>query len=136
MLVVKPTSMNQANLLKINLLLATCLIFYIDSFSQTSWRGTSSTSWNTAANWTNGVPTAAVDAIIGDASILTTRYPTISNTATCKSLTIGGAYTAKLTANKNLTVLGSITLNANGTLIQGNHNVISAQGNWTMSGTY
>src|SRR5258706_3345757 len=33
--------------------------------AQTSWKGTTSTSWSIASNWTNVVPTANVDAIIG-----------------------------------------------------------------------
>ena len=44
----------------------------------------------TFTNWTAGVPTSAVDAIIGDANFTGINQPTISATATCKSLTIGG----------------------------------------------
>ncbi|MBU1297533.1 MAG: hypothetical protein KKG06_08325 [Bacteroidetes bacterium] len=33
-----------------------------------SWRGITSANWATASNWTNGVPTATVDAVIGDAN--------------------------------------------------------------------
>ena len=121
---------------KVWLLAILICIFNTALFSQTSWRGTTSNSWATASNWTNGVPTATVDAIIGDASISSARYPTISATATCKSLTIGGAFTVKLTVSKNLTVAGSVTINTNGTLQQNKNTTISVQGNWTNTGTY
>ncbi len=116
------------------LLLAALITFISVSYGQTSWRGTTSTSWSTASNWTNGVPTATTDVIIGDANV--TRYPTINLTATCKNLTIGGSFAVMLTATKNITVTGNLLINANGTLKQGNTNVITLQGNWTNNGAY
>ena len=34
--------------------------------AQTSWKGTVSTDWTAAGNWTAGVPNSTLDAIIGD----------------------------------------------------------------------
>src|SRR4051812_43024493 len=82
----------------------------------TSWKGSTSTSWTTATNWTNGVPTASVDAIIGDANFTTNNQPTISQTASCKSLTIGGTKAATLTVNYGLTINSNLIINTNGTL--------------------
>jgi len=44
----------------------------------TSWRGTTSTDWSGAANWTAGVPTSAVDAIIGDVNFTGANQPSIT----------------------------------------------------------
>lgn len=38
------------------------------ALNQTSWIGSISTDWSTAGNWDNGVPTAAVEAVIGAGS--------------------------------------------------------------------
>lgn len=104
--------------------------------AQTSWKGTSSTSWSNANNWTNGVPNATTDAIIGDANFTGSSQPTISSSATCKSLTIGGGSKAStLTVNRSLTVSGSVLINSNGTISNGAY-TITLTGNWTKNGTY
>src|SRR4051812_37388548 len=81
-------------------------------FAQTSWKGTTSTDWSTASNWTNGVPSSTVDAILGDANFTGARQPTFTVTSTCKSLTIGGAVATTLSVNKTLTAYGNITINS------------------------
>ncbi|AMR26236.1 hypothetical protein A0257_03420 [Hymenobacter psoromatis] len=75
---------------------------FISTFSlpvptSTSWLGTAlgglNTDWYTAANWSNGVPTSVLEAIVPTG---TTPYPVIaSGSAAAKSLTIGS--TASLT---------------------------------------
>jgi hypothetical protein len=109
-------------------------IFSISN-AQTSWKGSSGNAWNLAANWTNGVPTTSLDAIIGDANFTGGTQPVVTATASCKSLTIGGSVTSNLTVNKNLTVAGNITLNSNGTLTHKGTSV-TLTGNWSNSGTY
>jgi hypothetical protein len=108
------------------------------TYSQTSWIGVTSTNWNTATNWTSGVPSATVDVIIGDANFTGGFQPKLTATSVCKSLTIGsGAILSTLTIAKNITVSGNITIGANGTIL---HNVanttITLKGNWTKTGTY
>ena len=105
------------------------------SFSQTSWKGTSSTAWTNAANWTAGVPTSTVDAILGDANFTGPNQPSVNNVGNCKSITIGGAISTTLTAAKNLNVSGNILINANGTVNQGKA-TISLTGSWTNNGSY
>jgi fibronectin-binding autotransporter adhesin len=109
--------------------------------ASTSWTGTVSTSWSTSGNWTNGVPTATLDVIIGDASFTGTFQPTLSASKnTCLSLTIGNA--AKVSTlslsnnNKNLTVLGNITIGANGSILQSAKSTLKLTGNWVKNGTY
>ena len=126
--------MKQPKPKKLCLLAASCLLLCFQCFSQTSWRGTTSTSWATASNWSNGVPTATVDAVIGDQVM--TRQPSITASATCKSLTIGGAFAATLTDNKNLTISGSLVINSNGIFKPGKNTSVSVLGNWTNSGTF
>jgi fibronectin-binding autotransporter adhesin len=104
-------------------------------FSQTSWKGTISTSWSTAGNWTAGVPTATIDAMIGDASFTGANQPTISSTATCKSLTIGGTKTSTLTISRGLTISGNLLINANGAISQGGYS-LTLKGNWQNGGVY
>ncbi len=108
--------------------------------AQTSWKGTSSTAWSTAANWTAGVPTAGIDAIIGDVNFTGTNQPNISSTAVCRSLTLGaGTLASILTISTSFTVSGNITIGANGRISHtstSSSRVISLSGNWTNSGVY
>ena len=107
------------------------------AFSQTSWRGVTSTSWTTTSNWTGGVPSATSDVIVGDANFTGAFQPTISSAITIKSLQLGsGVKASVLNVTRNLTVNGNITIGANGTLIHtGNRNLILT-GNWSNTGTY
>ncbi|MBJ6110911.1 T9SS type A sorting domain-containing protein, partial [Hymenobacter sp. BT523] len=54
--------------------------------TQVVWNGSVSTDWYTAANWTGGLPTATLDALIPAGA---PRYPLIAaGTATAKTLTL------------------------------------------------
>jgi hypothetical protein len=108
----------------------------------TSWKGNGTTAWNTASNWTNGIPNSGVDAIIGDENMVGTTQPTINTTsASCNNLTIGnGTVVATLTTgNNNLSVSGNVTIGANGTLTHSatsGTRILSVSGNWIQTGTY
>jgi|ERR1017187_3137746 hypothetical protein len=85
------------------------------AMAQTSWKGTSSTTWGTFANWTAGVPTASLDAIIGDANFTGANQPNSSSTSVCRSLTLGtGTKVSTLTISRGMTVSGNVTIGANG----------------------
>ena len=104
--------------------------------AQTSWRGTVNNSWSTAGNWTAGVPTATVDAIIGDASFTGANQPDLSARSACKSLTIGtGSKVCTLRVDKSFTVSGNLTIGPNGTITHAGR-TLSVVGNWTNSGAY
>jgi fibronectin-binding autotransporter adhesin len=121
---------------KLYFCLAFMLLFSIRTFAQsTSWKGTTSTSWNNSANWTNGIPSATLNAILGDANFTGPSQPTVSSTATAKSITVGGVVACTLTVNKGLTVSGDILINSNGTITSGGQ-TITLTGNWTKAGTY
>ena len=97
------------------------LLFGFQTLGQTStsWTGAISTSWFSASNWTNGVPNAITDAIIGDASFTGTFQPVISlNGAYCKSVQIGEAVPATLTLtnNRSMTFNGDVIIHPNGAL--------------------
>lgn len=114
------------------------LVSFGPALAQTSWTGTQSTDWNIAANWTNGVPTADIDAIIGDLNFTGLNHPTISTSVSCKSLTLGaGAVNATLTINvfDDLSVLGNITIGLLGTLVH-KASTITLTGNWSNQGSY
>ncbi len=110
----------------------------VNLVAQTSWKGTNDTNWKNAANWTSGVPSAAVDAIIGDANFTGTFQPVLTGTAACNSLTIGaGSKVSSLSISKNITISGNLTIGSIGTVL---NNVsafkITIKGNWTNSGVY
>jgi hypothetical protein len=74
--------------------------------SSTTWTGTTSTDWNTATNWTAGVPTADMDAILPASAV---RSPLIaSGMAAARGLTIGGPVTQ---TGGTLDVRGDLTNN-------------------------
>ncbi|MBW8687426.1 T9SS type A sorting domain-containing protein [Chitinophaga rhizophila] len=104
---------------------------------QTSWRGTVSTVWNDANNWTAGIPTASIDAVIGDAAFTGSFQPTISSvTAACRALTlVAGAKSPVLTVAKGLTVSGTLT-NGSGCTISHRGVTITVKGDFINNGTY
>ncbi len=109
---------------KLNILFFILIILTLNSINckvafatSTSWKGITSTSWATSTNWTNGVPSSTVDAVIGDASFTGAYQPSISATSTVYNLTIGnGSIASTLTTTKKLTVSGSLLIGSNGTL--------------------
>ena len=103
--------------------------------ASTSWKGTTSTSWSTSSNWTNGVPTSSVDAILGDASFTGGNQPSVNATSTALSLTVGGSVATTLSiSSRSLTVSGNITINSNGTISMSG-STLSLTGNWSNSGS-
>lgn len=116
-------------LLGINILLLSAR-----SVAQTSWKGVTSTNWHTASNWTNGVPTAALNAFVGDANFTGSFQPTITAAAVAKSLTVGGATVATLTIDNAFTV-GDVGINPNGT-IANTTITVTVNGNWNNNGTF
>jgi fibronectin-binding autotransporter adhesin len=102
----------------------------------TSWKGTVNTNWSASANWTNGVPTATTDAIIGDAHFTGPYQPNLSSVSTCRSLTIGNeTIAAELTTDRVFTIEGDLIIGSNGSLKHTN-NSITLKGNWTNNGSY
>jgi fibronectin-binding autotransporter adhesin len=108
------------------------LLLPLLTMGQTSWKGTTSTSWSTASNWTAGVPTSTVDAVIGDASFTGTHQPTVNVSSTCKSLTVTSGI---LTQSKSLTVAGNLTIAASGRINQAGV-TLTVKGNWINNGIY
>lgn len=98
--------------------LAFLLVFLFGAFSQlfgqtNTWDGSSSTSWNTAANWSlNLVPTAAHNVIIPNGITATI---TVNAVAVCASFTINGggtANTVSISGTNSLTVTNGISIGA------------------------
>ncbi|NNJ56590.1 MAG: hypothetical protein HKP14_10670, partial [Bacteroidia bacterium] len=115
------------------------LLFSVDAYSQsTSWIGTANFNWTDASNWTNGVPTQNLHAIIGDANFTGSNQPTLnSGTLKCKSLTIGsGTKSSTLTISRNLIVYGDLTIGSNGTINHNTRRLITLNGDWINNGTY
>lgn len=107
-------------------------------FSQTAWRGTVSTAWEVAGNWSAGVPTATSTVTIGDVNY--TNQPTISSTVTIATLTFNSARACTLTlgAGGSLTITGNVsgTWTANQThLISVGTQTVNVNGTLTMGST-
>lgn len=93
----------------------TFIIMFIagqEIFGQTNtWDGSSSTNWNTAANWSlNQVPTSAHDVIIPN-----NNNVTINTAAVCASFTINSGNRANnitISGSNSLTVTNGITIGA------------------------
>ncbi|WP_205514571.1 T9SS type A sorting domain-containing protein [Longitalea arenae] len=118
-----------------------CQIIYEDksvvlvctSNPPTTWTGAVNTDWNTAGNWTAGVPTATLDAVIPDV----VNDPIISATAgVAKSVTVmpeGSltiANTGSLTINGDLGqgIINKGTVQNNGIITIGNVSVLAMNG--------
>ena len=120
----------------LSILLLSVLLSTTQSFSQsTSWKGTTSANWNVATNWTNGIPDATKDVILGDANFTGINQPKVNVAGSCKSVTIGGTVATTLTMTRALTMSGNFTINANGTVIHPAATNYLA-GNFTNNGTY
>jgi len=99
---------------------AAILVLSINS-SLNTWTGTTSSSWNTASNWSFGsVPVSGSGVIIGTAAY----SPQLNNNVTIGSITFQG--TGSLSA-------GAYNLNVTGDIIQSGTSVIS--GNVVMNGS-
>src|ERR1700741_1634195 len=97
-----------------------------------TWKGSTSTDWNTASNWSpTGVPTASDFVSIG--SITFTNQPTIASfeTAYASFITFGTTKTATLTLNGSLTVTGNIALSSSATFSMSNSAVLTLGGNFS-----
>ena len=129
---------NSGSYFEIILIVFLFIVLVKTSFAQTAtWDGSSSTDWNTAANWsTNAVPTSSNDVIIPDV----TNDPILgSSSDECHNLTIqsGGVLTSNNGSYKLTTA--SITVNDGGSLVISNGEVESSgdadfSGDLTMSG--
>src|SRR5687768_1050514 len=123
---------------------ATCLAGFLTAsflfitafvYSQTSWTGATSNTWNKAGNWSNGIPTATTDVVIGDGSFTGSFQPSISAAAYCRNLQLGGTKASTLDISKNFTITGNLTVSGNGSVAH-TRATITIQGNWTNNGTY
>ncbi|TAF59467.1 MAG: hypothetical protein EAZ58_13655, partial [Flavobacterium sp.] len=94
------------------LLFAVLLVVQL-GFGQTTWTGTTNTNWNTASNWTAGVPDA-LDAV------------TIPNVTNKPIISVAGAVCASLTINNALGTPNTLTINTSGTLVVSGNITISA----------
>ena len=111
------------------------MMFFTGSAQTTSWKGITSTAWATATNWTNGIPSATVSAILGDANFTGAFQPKITAAATSLNLTIGGTVTTTLTVSSTITISGNLLINSGSTIAQ-TASTMSLVGNWTNNGTY
>ena len=102
-------------------------------FAQTTWTGNVSAVWTNAANWTSGVPTALVEAIIPDV----TNDPVIGDaTAAARSVTLQPGSVLTIDSGARLTLNGSTvqalfnegTVHNNGTVTIGNTYTVGSSG--------
>ncbi len=78
------------------------------TISSTTWTGTTNTDWNTAANWSNGIPNNQFTVSIPNLA----NQPIINNTSLIiGNLTIDASSSLTINAGKGLTVSGNLTNN-------------------------
>ncbi|HNP53579.1 MAG TPA: hypothetical protein PKK69_03135, partial [Ferruginibacter sp.] len=105
------------------------------SAQSTSWKGTVSANWSVAANWSNGVPDATKDVVIGDASFTGAFQPKVNAVGYCKSITVGSSVAANLTLTRNLYVSGDFTIASTGAVAHPG-STLFLSGNWVNQGSY
>ena len=81
-------------------------VFSVTASTTTTWNGTTS-AWETASNWDNGLPTATTDVVIPNIG----SDPIISSgtTALTNNLTINSSTSLTINAENSLTVSGDLT---------------------------
>jgi len=97
-----------------------------------TWKGATSTDWNTASNWSPaGVPAMSDAVSIGVVTF--TNQPTVSSgeTVYAASITFGTTKTVTLTLSGAMTVPGNITLATGGTFSMTNTGVLTLAGNFS-----
>ncbi|WP_443938096.1 T9SS type A sorting domain-containing protein [Pedobacter sp. MW01-1-1] len=116
------------------------ILFGDQSYAATKyWKGTTSTAWNTAANWQGGVPAVNDDVVIGD-DYYTGNYAPIfpaGSTLTIKSLTFGSSVSVRFTVNGALTVTNNVLQQSNNESILSSNNFnasILGSGSLTVNG--
>ena len=77
----------------------------LPAFAQTSWKGTTNSDWNTATNWSAGVPTATSDVTI----------PNVTNKPIIGAATTALVKSVEVQSGAVLTISSSATLAVNGT---------------------
>ena len=96
-----------------------------------TWTGNGANElWSTVGNWDTAVPTAATTAVFNNTGGNSNKNVTITNGATCLSLTCTG-YTGRMNFANNLTVATNVTLGA-GMTTSGSAN-ISKTGTGTLT---
>ncbi len=101
----------------------------------TVWTGGTSSDWNTAGNWDNGIPSNANTVQIPDVS--PNPFPIIDNTSgdgDAASLTIFTGASLTINDNRTLTVVEELT--NDGTLTITGTGSISVGDSWTNNGTF
>ncbi|WP_169303410.1 T9SS type A sorting domain-containing protein [Pedobacter cryophilus] len=80
----------------------------------TTWLGTTSANWNTASNWSNGVPTSTVKAVIGNAIQYPSNVPT-SNAASVIEVASGSTLNLPQNFYSPLGIINNGSVNITGT---------------------
>lgn len=80
----------------------------------TTWTGTTSTNWNTASNWTNGIPSSTVKAVIANAAQYPSNPPTSGTAAAAIEISSGSTLTLPSTFYTSSGIINNGTINISG----------------------
>lgn len=80
----------------------------------TTWLGTTSTNWTTASNWSNGVPTSDVKAVIANASQYPSNPPTSGSAAAAIEIASGSTLTLPSSFYTPNGIINNGTINISG----------------------
>ena len=125
------------------LMLPVACLFTATSDAQSTWVGTTNTTWSTATNWVPGVPAPGAAVTIADATTNSTLN--LDSPSSIGLLTFGTTgtritnFTINTQAANQLTLAGGVT--ANGTwpttaaLTMRGHYIVSAPQSWSVAGS-
>jgi hypothetical protein len=125
------------HLLKNSLILLSLLAFANLSMAATIvWKGTTSSAWNNASNWTGGIPGAGDDVTIG-VTAYTGVDPVVTASTTVKSITFGPNNAGNTAKPISLTVNGAgVVLTVSTTITQNYSAGTAGSSHSTSYGTY
>lgn len=69
-----------------------------------TWTGNTSTAWEEAANWTNGVPCVSTAVVVPAGRM---RYPVVNNNTAVKTVTAAPGSTVNVSPGINITINGN-----------------------------
>ena len=113
------------------------LSFSVALFAQTtSWTGRLNEQWDDAENWTMGVPTDSVVAVLGDSCFTGGFEPIVSSSSRCKALLLDSLVPLTLTVANELFVQGDLYIVSVHDSLRHTAAKLTVRGNWFNKGVY
>ena len=109
------------------------------SYTNLTWTGNNSTSWNDVDNWGGSqIPSSTTNLIIPDVSAGSGNNPVMDGDYSIFDLSVENGGQFIIDNNNSLTISGSVDIQTGGTfqINDGSISTISVVGNWSVDGTF